>query len=430
MLLRLGADSRLCSRRDVLVASGAVGALAALTACRAVSSAPKRLTIEDGGLLWAGRPFSALGAVIYQLQDYFVAGGQSGSSESFSSFPYDPGRGALVLREAARYGLHVARIMSMGENPTWLHVWQSQPTVFWRGHDAMMETAARYGIYLIPSLVWWPLPFAQATGNTNAEVFQRGTQGYALMMRWVREYVSRYARHPSVLMWELGNEWNLSVTEGGATSGMFGKGTPYFQTFAGLRTAMADLVATIKGIDPLHLVESGWASPASFAAPTVTLQQKMFVETNQEVDVASLHIYPPQGSQAVPPGLAALYKNAAAQMHIPAPHATGPEVKGIFPVASYLQAMAQAARQRLHKPVIVGEFGENLVVEPQASFLRAVLASWAQGTIPLALVWDWMAHAGDHNSVDPYRRPTVADLFRSYARKHPWPTTAKSGGYT
>ena len=409
-----------------MVEAGVVGGtLATLTACRALSAVPERLTVRDGVLLWAGQPFSALGAVVYQLQDYFVDGGKSGSSASFASFPYDPGRGALVLREAARYGLHVARIMSMGENPAWLHVWQSQPTAFWRGHDAMMEAAAHYGVYLIPSLVWWPWPFAQATGNTNAAVFQHGTQGYALMMRWVREYVTRYARHPSVLMWELGNEWNLSVAEGGATSGMFGKGTPYFQTFAGLRAAMADLVATIKGIDPSHLVESGWASPSGFAASSLAAQQTMIVEANQDVDVACVHIYPLQ--QAQPSGLAALYRHAATQMHLPAPQVTTAWVKGMWPVGTYLNAMAKAVREQLHKPLIVGEFGENLVLNPQAPFLRSVLQNWDQGTIPLALVWDWMAHEGDHNSVDPYRRPAVAALFRSYARKHPWPTTAKSG---
>ena len=354
-----------------------------------------------------------------------MAGGKSGSSASFASFPYDPGRGALVLREAARYGLHVARIMSMGENPGWLHVWQSQPTAFWRGHDAMMEAAARYGVYLVPSLVWSAVPFAQATGNTNAEVFQRGSPGYALMMRWVHEYVTRYAAHPSVLMWELGNEWNLAVGADGG-GGPFGTGL-YFQTFAGLQAAMRDMVAVIKGIDPLHLVESGWASPAGFAASSIAQQQQLFVEMNREVDVASLHIYPLQ--HATPPGLTGLYKNAAAQLHLPAPQDTGAWVKGIWPVKTYLDAMSQAARRQLHKPVIVGEFGENLVMDPHATFLRAVLASWAEGTIPLALVWDWMAHSGDYNSVDPNRRAAVADLFRRYARKHPRPTTAGSGGH-
>ena len=65
--------------------------------------------------------------------------------------------------------------------------------------------------------------------------------------------------------------------------------------------------------------------------------------------------------------------------------------------------------------------------------MRQLLQSWAEGTFPLALVWSWMAAPSSGSaqlamSVDPATRPGIADLFRQFAGKHPWPPAVHSTG--
>ena len=387
----------------------------------ALGRAP-RLVVQSGRLVWGGRPFAALGANVWQLQNYFAPGlvqpfTTAGTTWN-GSFSGDPARGERILAEAAAYGLRVIRFISMGWNPAWLHYWLTQPQLFWRGHDALMAAAGRYGVYLVPSLVWHAMPFAVATGESNAAVFTPGTQAHALMLRYVREYVGRYRSHPNVLMWELGNEWNLMVARGPRNKW-------YFDTVGGLRGAMRAVTAVIKAVDPDHLVESGMAMPAVDQGADLAAQQQAFALANQYADVACLHVYPQY--ESISPAQAAIYKAAAAQMHIPLPSLGGASVMGMASVPAYLRAMAVTARTVLRKPLIVGEFGQDYVRHPHAGFVRDVLQGWAEGVFPLALVWSWMAApssnaSGLASSVDPTTRPYVANLFRQFARRRPWPS--------
>ncbi len=387
-----------CSRRRLVSIAG-VAALAGLVggcARPGQSFAGARLTVDKARLYWGGQPFTALGANVWQLQDYFYSGARSftiGGTTWNGSYPGGASHGAHVLQEASAYGLHVIRFIAGGWNPAWVHVWQTNAGTWWRAHDAMMAAAAKAGVYLIPSLLFHPGAYAVATGESHASVFQRGTRANRLAMEFVRQYVSRYKGHPNVLLWELGNEWNLGTARGPVAK-------QYFHSLAQLQQAMADVTAAIRDIDPHHLVGSGNASPPNGNGPvegsTLSEQRRAFIAVNQHVDVACLHVYANAGLLAP------------------------------TRVAAYLRTMAAAARSDLGKPLMVGEFGEDYVTHPQATFVRNILGSWSSGTFPLALVWSWMAAPATSasqraSSVDPTVRPRIAALFRSYASRHPWP---------
>ncbi len=387
-----------CSRRK-LVSVAAASALAGVAGgCARGGQVPPAagLSVKKASLHWAGRPFTALGANVWQLQDYFYSGTRSftiGGTTWNGSYPGGATHGAQVLHEASVYGLHAIRFIAGGWNPAWVRVWQTQAEAWWQAHDSMMAAAVKAGVYLIPSLLWHPLPFAAATGESNASVFQRGTRANRLALDFVRQYVSRYKHHPNVLFWELGNEWNLGTARGPVAK-------QYFHSLAQLQQAMADVTGAIKASDPYHLVGSGNASPPYGSGPvegsTLSEQRKAFVAVNQHVDIACLHVY------------------ANASLLAPTR------------VAAYLSTMAAAARDDLGKPLMVGEFGEDYITHPKATFVRNILGSWNAGTFPLALVWSWMAAPSTNasaraSSVDPVIHAHIARLFRSYASRHPWP---------
>ena len=387
-----------CSRRQ-LVSVAAVGALTGVAegcARRSQSPSAARLSVQKARLYWDGRPFTALGANVWQLQDYFYSGPRSftvGGTTWNGSYPGGASHGEQVLQAASAYGLHAIRFIAGGWNPAWVHVWQTRSAAWWQAHDAMMAAAAKAGVYLIPSLIWHPLPFAAVTGESNASVFQHGTRANRLALDFVRQYVARYRHHSNVLLWELGNEWNLGTARGPVAK-------QYFHSLAQLQQAMANVTAAIKDVDPYHLVGSGNASPPYGSGPvegsTLSEQRKAFVAVNQHVDIACLHVYANAGLLAP------------------------------TRVTAYLSTMAAAAQNDLGKPLMVGEFGEDYLTHPNATFVRNILGSWNAGTFPLALVWSWMAAPSTNasaraSSVDPAVHDHIATLFRSYALRHPWP---------
>ena len=349
-----------------------------------------------GSTLWRGsQPFVALGANVWRLQGYFAPvdpHALRAHGKTWSAIPPgDAADGARVLARAAAHGLRTIRYITTGWNPAWLAAWARRPSEFWRGHDALFDTAQRCNVTLIPSLAWHALPFAALAGEPVQATFQRHTRAHALLLDYVRAYVTRYRDHPAVLMWELGNEWNLATARGRAENRVF-------ESIDHLETAMRIVVDVIKDADPEHLVGSGHAAPAIDQGRDLERQKEAFARLNLPVDVASLHIYPTH--------------------HDPA------SALGTAPTKAYLEAMAEVAASELARPLMVGEFGESYDAHPEGAFVREVLDAWMNGTFPLALVWSWMAAASSQadqlaSSVDPQRHPQAAALFKEVASRAP-----------
>ena len=340
-------------------------------------------------------PFTALGANVWRLQGYFAPAGThalQAHGRTWSATPPGTAReGNRVLARAAAHGLRVIRYITTGWNPVWLRLWAKQPSQFWYGHDALFDAAQRCNVSLIPSLAWHALPFAALAREPIQATFHKDTQAHALLLQYVRAYVTRYRDHPAVLMWELGNEWNLATARGRPENRVF-------ESIDHLEEAMRELVGLIKDADPRHLVGSGHAAPALDQGRDLERQKEAFVRLNRPVDVASLHIY--------------------STHHDPA------SALGTASVKEYLLAMAEVAASELTQPLMVGEFGESYDEHPDGVFVREVLDSWTDGVFPLALVWSWMAAASSPggqlaSSVDPDRHPKAAALFKEAASKTP-----------
>jgi mannan endo-1,4-beta-mannosidase len=150
--------------------------------------------------------------------------------------------------------------------------------------DRTVAAAQRHGQKMILSL-------AEAGGGcepTAKDVtwYRSGYQGDYLT--WVRTVVTRYRDAPSIGMWEIINEAGHTSTVDGPT----------------LKAFLDSVAATIKGIDPAHLVESG--SMAEYAPGSADFAA---LHSGPDIDVGSLHEYdyPLVISHHLAPTLSALY---------------------------------------------------------------------------------------------------------------------------
>lgn len=86
----------------------------------------------------------------------------------------------------------------------------------------------------------------------------------------------------------------------------------------------------------------------------------------------------------------------------------------------YIRLFASAA-EKLNKPLMIGEFGDNLEINPHPSFSMEVLAAAFSLKIPVALMWEWMVpYDRDPStrliwSVDPYKTPFMANLLQGFS---------------
>ena len=155
--------------------------------------------------------------------------------------------------------------------------------------DALFQLCRDHNIKLVPSLGVlgkWNLD----CGEFRTAVLDPESKTHEATYRYVREFVSRYADDPTVLMWELGNEHFLFADvdmEGRAAhgSGIYPENATNVRetysredsfTFDMLVEFHKEITAYIKSLDPNHLVTSGDSGPRGRAPQMAARSNAMF----------------------------------------------------------------------------------------------------------------------------------------------------------
>jgi mannan endo-1,4-beta-mannosidase len=153
--------------------------------------------------------------------------------------------------------------------------------------DMVVETAERHGQKLILVLTGGGMAGCEPDGK-DAVWYQSGYRDHYLP--WLRRVVERFKDSPAVGMWEIINEPGHQSTTDAVTMKQF----------------LDHAAATIKGIDPHHLVESG-----TLAEYTPGTADYAYVHSGPNIDVGSLHEYDydpaHQLSRHLPPTLSQMY---------------------------------------------------------------------------------------------------------------------------
>jgi len=190
---------------------------------------------------------------------------------------------------------------------------------------------------------------------------------------WVAEVVTRYRNDPTIVAWQLMNEAESPVSQGGRCS---------YTAATTLRAFAADMARLVKSIDSNHLVSLGTHGGGQCGTAGTDYQ---YVHSVPEIDLCEYHDY------------------------------DGPGVA----IARALQVRLRQC-SALGKPLFVGETGIQVSVagSPErraAAFQAKFVAQFGAGVVG-ELIWDWVD--GAHPAYSGYELgpsdPALALLGRSY----------------
>jgi Cellulase (glycosyl hydrolase family 5) len=173
--------------------------------------------------------------------------------------------------ELGRRGIPFARFAATGYWPVDLRLYHDDRTEYFRRLDAVVASAGRHGIGLIPSLFWYAACVPDLVGEPLDCWGARDSKTHAFMRTYVREVVSRYRGNPTIWAWEFGNEYHLGASLPNAAEHRPPchptLGTPATRserddlTFAHLRVAYAAFAEEVRRHDPERPLITGDAFP-------------------------------------------------------------------------------------------------------------------------------------------------------------------------
>jgi len=246
----------------------------------------------------------------------------------FARFDSNRAWGEYVLESLAAHGFttvrvacaeHVPRFNKRAREYTAYRLFAEAPQEYFAAFDAMLAAAQRYGVRVIPVLIWNPANIADHLGTSRygqtdfaavrRTYFDPTSKEHRFLRRYLTALAGRYRDDGTILCWEIGNEWQNKVPQTDAYYLYNPEGEtpnpyippnwkPAFVDHGG-RTAWQQLadaqavVATIlKATDPNHLVLSGVETPSVHHAPdNAAFSQVLKTVIPPEVDVVGYHQY-------------------------------------------------------------------------------------------------------------------------------------------
>ena len=98
-----------------------------------------------------------------------------------------------------------------GFYPTYYDLYDSDPELVFTYMDKVINEAEKNGIGIIASLMWWDPAIAAHVGEKRAYMGIEGSKTLEYAKNYTAAIVQRYADHPAIWGWEIGNEYNLNA---------------------------------------------------------------------------------------------------------------------------------------------------------------------------------------------------------------------------
>jgi hypothetical protein len=346
------------------------------------------LTVQsNGSLRLDNRPYQGFG-VNYFDAFYRVLWNASDTS-------YEAG-----FQQLAAWGLPFARLDLSGYWPSATSLFFTNRAEYFRRLDAVIASAERNGIGLIPSLFWTTFTFSDLAGEPLDQLAVTSSVTRQKMREFTTAIVNRYKTSRAIWAWEFGNEWNLGVDLPNGDQFLpptwTNLGNPATRdpvrdllTTDSVLAAMQEFANLVDSLDPGRPISSGHAIPR-LAAWHMDQWKRGWLDINQawttDTEAQSREI---------------------ALRHCPAPF-------DLLSVRAYslsndtprLAFYAQVARES-RKALFVGEFGVNATVStnPQSDYNQLLTAS---RVAPLVAMWVY-DRTGDAAN-DPFNATTTNSL--------------------
>ncbi len=312
----------------------------------------------DGSVRLDNRPFSGMGV------NYFDAFGRVLWNAADKS--YEEG-----FRKLGEWSLPFARLDLSGYQPIYANLFFADRAEYFRRLDAVVASAERNGVGLIPSFFWTTFTFSDLAGERLDQIAVTTSLTRQKMREFVTAIVQRYRTSRAIWAWEFGNEWNLMVDLPNATQFLpptwTNLGNPATRdpvrdllTTDIILPALREFATLVRDLDPGRPISSGHAIPRNAAwhmdqwqRGLLPIDQAWTADTYEQAKEIALRQCP------APFDLFSIHVYGADAARVPA----------------YARIAAEAGRA-----LFVGEFG----AETEAEF-RSLLA--ACRAAPLAAVW-------------------------------------------
>ena len=229
-----------------------------------VTGTASPLTVHaDGTLRLDNRPFTGLGVNYFDAFDRVLWNAADTS--------YEAGFQAL-----GQWGLPFARLDLTGYQPIYANLFFTNRAEYFRRLDAVVASAERHGVGLVPSFFWTTFTFSDLAGERLDQLAVSNSVTREKMREFTTEIVNRYKNSRAIWAWEFGNEWNLMVDLPNATQFLpptwTDLGNPATRdpvrdilTTGIILPAMQEFANTVNQIDPGRPISSGHAIPRTAA---------------------------------------------------------------------------------------------------------------------------------------------------------------------
>jgi len=176
-------------------------AAAVLASSALAGQNPPSVLSSDGSgeLRKDGRPFRAIGVNYFSCFYRTLLNGEDTSYE----------QGFELL---AREGIPFVRFAATGFWPKDMALYRTDREEYFRRFDAVVASAEKHGIGLIPSLFWYYACVPDLVGEPMDQWGNPASKVHEWMREYVREAVTRYRDSPAIWAWEMGNEFGLQAS--------------------------------------------------------------------------------------------------------------------------------------------------------------------------------------------------------------------------
>lgn len=284
--------------------------------------------------------------------------------------------------------------------------WRTDPGAYFARMDEMFADLRANNLKIVPVFVWFYPAFPAAASDTNTNFIKNpNAPSRALLKQYVRDFVTRYKNDPAIAFYELTNELNLAadldMDTRCASSCPWSTGNITTNDMIGFSSSIASY---IRVLDPAHAISSGYSMPrpsaerlranpewvsgvADWTADSRDDFARHITETNQGLDIVSIHSYSPDFAR----------------------FGSVPET-----LSTVMRYVTQAG-----KKLYIGEYGETNALDA----FREITATVPRLGIQYASPWIWefyhsnlYEHYNDQNATELKIEPGYADDLITYIR--------------
>jgi hypothetical protein len=352
-------------------------------------STPGLSTGSDGTLMLEGKAYRGIGVNYFNCFLRTLIRGDDTS--------YDAGFATLAAK-----GIPFARFCATGFWPRDMKLYRDDRAEYFRRLDAVVHSAEKHGVGLIPSLFWYFPSVPDLVGEPIDAWANPQSKTQAWMRDYVREVVMRYRDNSAIWAWEFGNEYSLAASLPKASEHRApthpDRGTPAARsardelTFEMVRAAFRDFAIEVRKYDSSRMIVTGDSFPRrsawhqqherSWKRDDAEQFAEILGKMNPDpISAISLHAYEDDDQRL---------------------------------------AWAVEVARKMNKPLFVGEFGASGEAPEQAAKFRRLLKAVVDHQVPLAAMWVFdHANQKDWNvTADNLRGWQLDEIMAANRRMH------------